>query len=168
MGAVKTVLMVEGNLARDPRFWRSDGSRPAFLSFTILHTARVRDESGGWVDGRTTGVDVTFSGAGAERMHDRMESAPGVFVKGARVVALGDVADVPNAWIGSNGEAGASLRLLGYRIFPDQLVNQARRARRDTATEADARPSDVVGPGARTVTVEDPRGGDDFDPWADD
>ncbi|RSX51283.1 single-stranded DNA-binding protein [Bifidobacterium callimiconis] len=91
MGAVRTVVMVEGNLARDPRFWESDGRRPAFLSFTVMHTARIRDESGAWVDGRTTSVDVTFSGPSAERMHDRMEAAPGVLVKGAAVVAFGDV-----------------------------------------------------------------------------
>ncbi|OXN00617.1 hypothetical protein Tam10B_1140 [Bifidobacterium vansinderenii] len=165
--------MVEGNLARDPRFWESDGRRPAFLSFTVMHTARIRDESGSWVDGRTTSVDVTFNGPAAERLHDRMEAAPGVLVKGAAVVAFGDVADVPNAWVGADGEAGASLRLLGYRVVPDQFVNQARRDRRD-ASDA---PAGVGGRGraaaaaaqrVETVTVDADDDGDGFDPWVDD
>lgn len=60
-------LTIEGNLAAKPELrYTPDGT--AVARMRVLRTARRRDGNGGWVDGRTVGVDVTCWRKVAERV----------------------------------------------------------------------------------------------------
>ena len=131
MTAIKITALIEGNLADDPKCFASTDTMPARVGFTILHTERYVDrDTRQWKDGRTTSVRVDFRGPAAERYIDLISRMPGLFVKGTAVIAWGEIADVPNAYVDRDGKPRSNPTLIGTKIVPDQVMNQRRSERR--------------------------------------
>lgn len=131
MTAINPTCLVTGNLAEAP-YIAPDGTR---ISFTILHTDRVFDQTTQqWVDRQTTSVEVTFFNRRAERLVQTVRANPARYAKGTPVVAWGQISDKPRAWIGKSGEADCRLQLLGDGIAADQYKAEDRLQRRSQAT----------------------------------
>ena len=100
-----------------------------------MHTDRkLNQQTGQWENGRTTAVDVNFYGATAERYAQTIQQQPDVFAKGTAVVAWGELSDRPNTWIDRDGTPQATSVINGTRIIPNQLVNQRRANRQQSAS----------------------------------
>lgn len=143
---------VEGNLASDP-YIAPDGSR---VTFRVLHNSRIRQADGTWTDGRTAAADVSFYGDRARRIAQTIQNRPDLFAKGVAVIAWGQVADQPRAWIGRDGKPAAALTLHGERIVPDQLRNDARAAHAaaPAAAQRQDRDADPFDPAYRPAEPE--------------
>ena len=134
MTAIKTANIIEGNLATEPKYFPK-GQYVARLVFRIMHTDRkLNQQTGQWENGRTTAVDVNFYGATAERYAQTIQQQPDVFAKGTAVVAWGELSDRPNTWIDRDGTPQATSVINGTRIIPNQLVNQRRANRQQSAS----------------------------------
>lgn len=134
MTAIKTANIIEGNLATEPKYFPK-GQYVARLVFRIMHTDRkLNQQTGQWEDGRTTTVDVNFYGATAERYAQTIQQQPDVFAKGTAVVAWGELSDRSNVWIDRDGTPQATSVINGTRIIPNQLVNQRRANRQQSAS----------------------------------
>lgn len=129
MSAIKTASIVEGNLAAAPKYFPK-GQYAARLVFHVMHTERrLNPQTNQWEDGRTAVIDVSLYGDRAERIAQTIQQQPDVFAKGTAIVAWGEIADRPNAYIDRDGNAQATTVLNATRVIPNQLVNQ-RRANR--------------------------------------
>lgn len=155
MTAIKTTNLVEGNLAAEPKYFPK-GQYAARLIFRILHTdRRFNADTNQWEDGRTTAIEINFHDAAADRIAQTIQRQPGLYAKGTAVVAWGDIADRPNAYIDKDGNAQAVTVINGRRIIPDQPVNQ-RRAQARTTSPQPTQPAGQTQADGFASPVDDP------------
>lgn len=96
------------------------------IVFRVVHNERYFDrQSQQWLDGRKTTVDVSFYGPAADGIAKKMNDYPDIFVKGAKVIAFGEVAE-PGAYLSDDGQPRSRMAMLGRRIVPDQIANAER------------------------------------------
>lgn len=99
MTASKPTNVLEGNLASEPKYRQANSEKQARIVFRVVHNERYFDrQSRQWLDGRKTTVDVSFYGPAADGIAKKMNDHPDIFVKGAKVIAFGEVAE-PGAYL---------------------------------------------------------------------
>ena len=108
MTAIKTTNIIEGNLATEPKYFPK-GQYVARIVFRIMHTDRKLNPQ-------------------------TIQQQADVFAKGTAVVAWGELSDRPNTWIDRDGTPQATSVINGTRIIPNQLVNQRRANRQQSAS----------------------------------
>lgn len=126
MTASKPTNVLEGNLASEPKYRQANSEKQARIVFRVVHNERYFDrQSQQWLDGRKTTADVSFYGPAADGIAKKMNDHPDIFVKGAKVIAFGEVAE-PGAYLSDDGQPRSRMAMLGRRIVPDQIANAER------------------------------------------
>lgn len=113
MTASKPTNVLEGNLASEPKYRQANSEKQARIVFRVVHNERYFDrQSQQWLDGRKTTVDVSFYGPAADGIAKKMNDHPDIFVKGAKVIAFGEVAE-PGAYLSDDGQPRSRMAMLG-------------------------------------------------------
>lgn len=112
---------ITGHLAADPAELRITPTGESVTSFTVIGNDRRRDESGEWVDARSTSIRVTVWAALAEHVAETLTKGTLVTVTGDRLTA--------DLWTDRDGQARATLEMRGVRVGVELATQTAKITR---------------------------------------